>query len=121
MRFEPKTEKEIADSRVLPKGTYEFEIEEAQEKTSNAGNDMFVLTVRVSNGNGLSRTLPDYLLPKRAEKFRNCCAACGLLDKYEGGVLSDDDFVARRGRCRIGVEKKKGFPDRNMIEDYLAA
>jgi hypothetical protein len=93
MDFQPQTEKQIADSKLLPKGNYDFEIVDAEEKKSSAGNDMIELKVQVSKGNGLARTLPDYLVPKRAEKLRHCCAACGLLEKYERGVLADDDFV----------------------------
>jgi len=63
------------------------------------------------------------VLPKRAEKFKHCCAACGLLDKYETGILTDDDFVGKRGRLRLGVEKPRkdsDFGPRNVILDYLA-
>ncbi len=120
MIFEPKTEKELTDSRLLPKGIYDFEIEDAWEKKSAANNEMIEIRVRVSNGNGLSRTLRDYLVAKRLEKLLHCCAACGLADKYRNGCLSDDDFVGKRGRLRLGVEKKRGFPDRNVIEDYVS-
>jgi hypothetical protein len=121
MNFEPKSEKEITDSRLLPKGECDFEIIDAAEKKSAADNDMIELKVRVSNGTGQPRTLTDYLLPKRAGKLRNCCAACGLLDKYENGCLSDDDFPGKRGRLKLGIEKKKGYPERNVIADYLVA
>jgi hypothetical protein len=119
VNFEPKSEKEIADGRLLPKGEYDFEIIDAAEKKSAANNDMIELKVRVLNGTGQPRTLADYLLPKRAGKLRNCCAACGLLDKYENGCLSDDDFPGKRGRLKLGIEKRKGYADRNVIADYL--
>src|ERR1700676_3532334 len=116
MTFEPKNEKQLAENRPLHAGVFQFEILEAWEKTSNAGNAMFELKVQVSNGNGISRTLPDYLLPKgiRAEKLLHCCVACGMRDKYDSGSVSANDFVGKRGRLRVGLEKKKGFPDRNV-------
>src|SRR6516164_8014693 len=92
MEFQAKTKQQIDDERLLPRGSYDFLIEAAEEKTSAAGNGMIELTVRVSNGNGQSRKLTDYILPQRAEKLRNCCAACGLLDKYEHGAVNDNDF-----------------------------
>jgi hypothetical protein len=95
MNFQPQTEKQIADGKLLPRGNYDFEILDAEEKTSSAGNAMIELKVQVANGNGASRILPDYLVPKRAEKLRHCCAVCGLLEKYESGVLADDDFVGK--------------------------
>lgn len=119
MQFQPKTEKEIAESRLLPNGEYDFEIIEAKEKTSAAGNDMIELKLRVSNGDGIARMLTDYLLPKRAAKLRNCCAACGVLQKYESGLVSDDDFPGKRGRLKLAIEKKRGYPDRNVVADYL--
>lgn len=122
MNFEPKDEKQLAESRPLRAGVYPFEILEAWEKTSNAGNPMIELKVQIE-ANGASRTLPDYLLAKgiRAEKLLHCCIACGLRDKYDSGSVADEDFRGKRGRLRLGLEKKKGFPDRNVIEDYLAA
>lgn len=121
MIFEPKNEKQLAENRPLHAGVFQFEIVEAWEKTSNAGNPMFELKVNVTNGNGISRTLADYLLPKgvRAEKLLHCCVACNMRDKYESGAVSPGDFVGKRGRIRLGLEKKKGYPDRNVIDDYL--
>ena len=123
MQFTPKSEQEITDSKVAKAGIYAFEIQDAWEKKSAAGNDMFELKVEVSNGNGMRRTLPDYLLPKgiSAEKLLHCSIACGIRAKYDSGLLSHEDFIGKRGRVRLGIEKKKGFPDRNVIEDYLAA
>jgi hypothetical protein len=121
MNFQPKTEKEIADGKLLPRGEYDFEIADAWEKKSAAGNEMIELKVQVSNDKGLSRTLSDYLLEKRAGKLRNCSNACGLLDKYESGLLSNDDFVGKRGRLKLGVEKDRAgkYPPKNIIVDYL--
>src|ERR1700686_4461052 len=119
MQFQAKTKQKIDDERLLPKGDYDFEIEDAEEKTSAAGHGMIELAVRVSNGNGHARKLTDYILPQRAEKLRNCCAACGILDKYNSGTVSDDDFPGKRGRLKLVVEKKKGYAPRNVIADYL--
>ena len=119
MIFKPQTEQELTEQRLLPKGEYDFEILDAAEKKSAAGNEMIELKVKVSNADR-ARTLTDYLLPKRAEKLRNCCAACGLLDKYLAGCLSDDDFPGKSGMLKLGIEKgKKGYPDRNIITDYV--
>jgi len=121
MRFEPKTKQQIEDGKLLPKGEYGFEIVEALEKKSAAGNEMFEIRVRVSNGNGVSRVLTDYLLPKRAAKLYSCCAAVGLLDKYKSGTLSDDDFIGGRGKLKLGIEKDKSgqYPPKNVVVDYV--
>jgi len=123
MNFKPCTEQELADRKLWPKGDYAFEITDAEEKVSQqGGNPMIELKVRISRPDGVPKTLTDYLLEKTPEKFRHCCEACGLLAKYDTGVVADDDFVGKRGRLRLGIEKAKkhsGYPDRNVIADYL--
>ncbi len=123
MQFNPCSEQEISDRKLLPKGDYDFEILDAWEKASEAGNPMIELKVRVSkNGNGLTRVLADYLLPKRPEKLRHCCAACDLIGEYESGSLNDEDFRGKRGRLKLAVEKgRNGYFPRNVIEDYISA
>jgi hypothetical protein len=120
MNFQPRTETQIAAGKLLPRGDYYFEILDAWEKKSAAGNDMIELKVRISNDDGVVRTLSDYLVGKRPEKLRHCCVVCGLLEKYESGCLSNDDFPGKRGRLRLTIEKsRKGYPDRNVVKDYL--
>jgi|SRR5581483_4624424 len=117
MEFQPKTEQEIADSKLLKRGIYDFEIEAAAEKISKAGHPMFEVKLRL-NGNG--RVVIDYLLPELAEKFRNAAAACGLLDRYETGQLSETDWRGKRGKLKLGIEKaKNGYPVKNVVLDYL--
>lgn len=123
MNFKPCSEQEIADRKLWAKGDYPFEITDAEEKISEkGGNPMIVLTVKIMRPDGQTKTITDYLLNETAGKLRHCCEACGLLAKYESGVVSDDDFVGMRGRLRLGIEKAKknsGYPDRNVIADYL--
>ena len=58
-------------------------------------------------------------LPSR---LRHAAAACGLLDKYLNGILSDDDFVGRRGKLKLTIEKgTKGYPDKNVVADYVCS
>jgi hypothetical protein len=40
-------------------------------------------------------------------------------DKYLAGVLSEDDFVGKRGRLEIGVQRSKDYPTKNVVTDYL--
>jgi hypothetical protein len=121
--FKPRTEQEIAESRLLPKGDYDFEIVEAAEKNSKtSGKPMIELKIRVSNGSG-SRTITDYLLAETPEKLRHAAVACGLLDRYESGSLSDSDFRGKRGRLKLAIEKdkKKQYPDKNIVAGYICA
>ena len=125
MKFKAYSEQEIADRKLWPKGDYAFEITDAEEKVSQqGGNPMIELKVKITRPDGQAKTITDYLLEKTPEKFRHCCAACGpeLLAKYESEMVSEDDFVGKRGRLRLAVEKAKKnspYPDRNVIADYI--
>lgn len=123
MTITPKTEQQIADSKLWKKGDYDFTIDDASEKTSRAGHPMIELRLRITDGHGKTRSLTDYLLDEMPEKLRHCCAALGLLQKYESGVLSSDDFVAGRGRLSLGIEKDRRhiYHDKNVVLDYVWA
>lgn len=122
MTFAPKTEQEILDARLWNKGEYEFTIKDASEETSRAGHSMIELTLRITDAkNGKSRVVTDYLLAERPQKLRHCCAALGMLAKYETGALSSDDFVGGSGKLTLGIEKdrKHLYPDKNVVLDYV--
>lgn len=120
MKFTPKSENEIAADGLLTPGIYGFEIMEAEDQISKAGNEMIKLTVHVFD-DGEPVTIFDYLMEKVAYKLRHAAAACGLLDDYERGALDAADFQGKTGRCKVVIQKDKAgqFPDKNGIADYL--
>lgn len=122
MRFTPKTENEIAAENLLAPGIYGFEIIEAKDEVSRAGNEMIKLTVHVFD-DGQPVTIFDYLMEKVAYKLRHAAEACGLLSDYEHGLLNAADFEGRTGRCKVVIQKDKSgqYPDKNGIADYLKA
>lgn len=116
MVFRPRTEKYLQD-KLFPHGEYPFHIIEATETTSHAGNRMIYVGVLISK-NGHTRVVRDYILPQRPAKFRSACIACGV--DYLSGRVTDEDFLGKRGRAIVGIERaKKGFPRRNVIVSYL--
>jgi hypothetical protein len=120
MRFKPSTEDEIAAGKLWPKGFYAFQVIEAEEKVSaSKGNPMIELTIELTRPDGTKRLVKDYLLPQRPEKLLHAATTCGVQDKYFAGVLSEDDFVGKRGRLEIGLEKSKDYPTKNVVKDYL--
>ena len=64
----------------------------------------------------------DYLTDtdKGGLKFRHCCAARGVLAKFEAGSVDASDLPGPV-RIKIGIEKRKGWPDRLIVLDYMAA
>lgn len=119
MRFEPKTEKEIAEDGLLQAGTYDFEVVKGEDRTSKAGNDMIELVLNVLGDDGAPRRVTDYLMEKIAYKLRHAAEVCGLLRDYEAGSLLGSDFVGRAGRVKLKIQASKGFPDRNSVVDYI--
>ena len=122
MKFQPKTEKEISEVNLWAKGNYAFEILEAEETTSNSGNEMIKLKVEVFKDDGKSQNLFDYLLGHVMEfKLRHLAEACDLLADYENGELEAYKLVGKNGYCKVGHTKPNDdYPIiRNQIADYL--
>lgn len=125
MKTTPRTEEvaqRVSRRALLSAGMHDARITEAAEKPSKRGNDMIELAVVVRDAAGDDRTLTDWLTDSSmgALKLRHAAEAVGALAKYEAGDISAADFPGPV-RVKIGVEKKRGYPDRNVILDYAAA
>jgi hypothetical protein len=110
---------------LLPAGWHDARITEAIEKPSKRGNDMIELTIIVPDADGNERTLRDWLTDSTlgAAKLRHCCQAIPgdlALAKYETGLLTAEVFPGHDVRVKISIEKRRGYPDANRIEDYAA-
>lgn len=123
MKFDPKTEEEVAAAGLLPKGDYDFEVKQAEEGQSKAGNDMITLTLHVYNADGGYHRVKDWLVStdSGAYKVRHFAYAVGLGAAYENGALSAVDLEGCTGRCRIVIQKSKDpqYADKNSVADYL--
>lgn len=123
MNFQPRTEQEIQDAKLWKKGEYDFEVLDGADKTSkSSGNPMIELRLKLKDGKE-SRTLIDYLLAETPEKLRHAASACSLLDRYDKGDLPGAEFKGKKGRIKLGIEKdkKKVYPDKNVVLDYICA
>lgn len=128
MKFTPRSEsdieqeqKERMEANLWPKGSVcDFEVKDAEDTQSKAGNDMIKLTLQVFNDKGKSQFLFDYLLASMAYKLRHAAYACGIGSRYEAGDLSASDFIGKAGRLEIGVQAAKdGYGARNTVQDYV--
>jgi hypothetical protein len=124
MKTTPLSETEarkLAARRLLRPGMYEGTITAAVDAVSKANNEMLVLDVSIIDS-GDTRILRDWLTNTKisAAKLRHAAEAVGALAQYEAGELSPDDFLGRAVRVKVGVEKRRSYPDRNAIEDYAA-
>lgn len=121
MKFQSKSEKEIKEMNLLPAGEYDAEIGTAEDQVSQKGNEMIKLDVTVFDAKGGRHFVFDYLLEAMAFKLRHAAEACGLLGKYETGLLTSDDFIGKgcRVKLKIDVSKDGKYPDKNVIADYV--
>lgn len=112
--------RKVSQRKLLPAGHYPARVIEAVEKASKAGNDMIELLVAVRDAAGSEREFRDWLLgnERGALKLRHAAEAVGALAKYEAGEIGQDDFPGHNVRVKIIVEKRRGYPDQNRIEDY---
>lgn len=122
MKFQPKTEKQIAEESLLPVGTYSFQVVEAKEAVSKGGNDMIVLKNQIYRDDGSpSLMVDDYLVSSIAYKLRHAADACGLIAEYESGELQALDFEGKSGQLKLRIQKDKEgkYPDKNVVGDYI--
>jgi len=127
MRVQPKSEAEVESPgyELLPPGEYDFEIAEAEETTSKAGNEMVKLKVWIFPANGGRRVVFDYLVSSdnAAFKVRGFAKGTGMLADYEAGDMPAGNMVGKSGRCKITIQKDTTgqYEDRNAVGAYLPA
>jgi hypothetical protein len=127
MRFQAKTEEEIAAENLFPAGEYDFEVLTGEDAVSkSSGAEMIKLNVRVYGPDGGFRLVDDYLLEKMAYKLRHFCGATGLMDAYESGNLTGAMCSGRSGRLKLEVQPErtdkntgKTYAPKNSIKDYI--
>lgn len=125
MEFNPTDSSGNSSFELLPDGTYDIEVVEADERTSQKGNEMIALTIQATHPN---KEYPvriwDYLVsvPGAVFKIEQFCSAAGLTDKFKAGRLLSDDCVGKKLRAKIEIEAgRDNYPDRNSIKEYVVS
>jgi len=126
MKTTPRSEadaQKVSRRALLLAGWHDARIAEATEKPSKRGNDMIELGVIVLDADGNERTLRDWLTDSSlgALKLRHAAEAVGALARYEAGEIGQADFPGHDVRVLVAIEKRRGYPDANKIDDYAAA
>ena len=121
MNFEPKTEKQLAEENLLPKGVYPYEVMRAEAKQSKKGNDMIELELRVFTPDGKEKSLRDWLMAAMGFKLFHFCAYAGLSRQYEAGTLTSHDCEGKSGFLEVVIQEDKSgqYPPRNSVKDYV--
>lgn len=123
MAIQVKEEWLAATNReLLPEGEYDFEITDAEETVSRAGNDMIKISCKVDAK--IPRFINDYLVgsEKAFWKVKSLCASVGIDNMQPDMVLEPSDLIGKRGVCVIAIEQGEydgNEYQRNTIDDYL--
>lgn len=121
MKITPRTEKEIHEANLMPKGVYPFEVIEAVDAKSKAGNDMITATLRIFTPDGKTRLLTTYLMEAMAAQLFHFCTYCGLAAEYGAGTLTAAQCVGKTGYADIGIKEDKSgqYPPQNNVKDFV--
>lgn len=121
MRFEPKTEKQLAEEGMLPADTIcDFEVVEAKDTTSKAGNEMIALQLKVWRPNGSTMLMRDWLVSNMQGKVLGFAKSVGMRAAYDAGEFHAEDLVGKCGKVKLGIEPAQGdYPARNRVASYV--
>lgn len=111
---------------LLPKGEYPFHIKDIEVKPSKNGiNKMLVVTLNVLNNEGRQFIVTDWVMLDMENmewKLRHFADTCGLLDRYDQGILEERDFIGKHGVAKIIItdyEKDGEMLKSNKVADYI--
>ena len=124
MEFNPTDAGNSSGFDLLPEGTYEIEVIEAEEQTSKKGNEMIALTLQAQHPDGYPVRIWDYLVSVAAATFKieQFCNAAGLTEKFKAGRLLADDCRGCKVTAKVEIESgRDNYADRNSIREYVAA
>lgn len=118
MNFDPDT----ADvSRTpIPEGERHLVVLRAEERKSQAGNDMIALELGTSKDAAYG-TIRDFLVatPKALWKVSEFCKAAGMTAAYEAGRLNDTDLIGVVVKADIAHECDPGFDPHAVVKRYV--
>lgn len=119
----PLSREQLKMGDLIKPGIYEYEVIEAEEKVSQAGNDMIALKLNILLPNDKQKIIYDYLLEAMEWKVGHFCESLGMLDDYEQNYISAAKCQGKKGLVKVFIQKDpKGlYPDKNSVQDYIAS
>jgi hypothetical protein len=126
-KYTPHTEEEAKKlakkGEPLKEGNYQGTIAAAIEKlTRDTQKEMMEVTLNVDG-----RDIKDCIVGENdrdAARLLHLCQACGaeVFQRYKSGSLSQSDLPGHRVTVRLSIKRgSKGYPPRNIVDDYEAA
>lgn len=119
---------DLSAFQLIEPGEGKFKVIKIEEKQSKAGNQMLVVTFRISNMKGQSTLYNEYLVGANtdeqrkttATKIYNLLVAIGKTDLY--GKPIGENIVGVIGTCIIKTQKSEDpqYNDKSVIAQYLS-
>jgi len=107
--------------QVLPEGEYNAVLEKYEEKVSQKGNQMGVLTWKVFPDNSNATPLvTDYItLPMFTWKLKRLAQSLGKEEDFKAGTFQPGDYQGTSTRLFIEVQSNEGYEDKNGVKTYV--
>lgn len=123
MQFNPEEEQDIRKAMLLEPGEYDFQVQEAEDKTSKQGNEMIALNLKVYGPDGGTQFIRDWIVYTDSAmnrlKLRRFCEAADMLEAYRSGHIDAIDCVGRSGRVKIAIRTDDQYGPQNCVRDYV--
>jgi hypothetical protein len=100
--------------RYLAPGLARFRIIQVEERQSESGNWMCVLTLHVVDMNGKKGTLYDYILPDKdygAARIRDLLRAIDCFEDNGLGIFDGNKYLKKEGKIKLYYSKPKDKPE----------
>ena len=102
---------------VWDEGDYLFEVVEAEEAESKAGNPMVVVNLKFYDGEKTTK-VRDYLTATAAWKIKQLLVALGMPEAAETGELDPEAIQGKGGMAHLNVEEYNG-KENNKVGLYV--
>jgi len=108
----------------LHEGGADFRVVGAESKTSQAGNEMIVADMEVTDSHGISEQLKEYFVLKESSKWKIKVFLLSVGD-FESSKreISEQDFINQSGKCtlKFATPKDAASSEKRMkIDEYIA-
>lgn len=118
MKFQPQSEDEVLN--LWPTDEYDYEVMEAEDTVSKAGDQQIKLKLMLINHLGGSKHLNTWLNPKMMYLVKHFAESCGIEAMYESGGYDASDCLKKRGRCKVGKQEAVDeYQAKNVVTDYV--
>lgn len=125
MKFNPKSEKEIQESFLLPDGNYNASVILAADVDNNNnklltknGNEKIDLVISVYPENSSPKNIKFSLTEAYLRLFKHFCDSAGLSEEYNSGNIIPSDIVNKSKNFMVKIGKRS-YTNKNNEEIWI--